>query len=84
MNPIVALAALIATIRDVKEGPESSFYLPLMGHIHVDTFQQLLGVAVKMGLCTVEHHYVRFTQPAPGSKGEELLKTIAAVEAKAA
>lgn len=84
MNPIVALAALISTIRDVKEGPESSFYLPFMGKLHVDTFQQLLGVAVKMGLCTVEHHYVRFTTPAPGSKGAELLEAIAAAEKKAA
>lgn len=80
MNPIIALAALIATIRDVKEGPESSFYLPFMGKLHVDTFQQLLGAAQKMGLCKVENHYVIFTAPHPGSKGDELLKAIARAE----
>lgn len=84
MDPLVALAALIATIRDVKEGPESSFYLPFMGKIHVDTFQQLLWVAQKMGLCKVENHYVIFTAPHPGSKGAELLAAIAAAEKKAA
>jgi hypothetical protein len=84
MDPLVALAALIATIRDVKEGPESAFYLPFMDKISLDLFQKLLGVAVKMGLCTVKSNYVRFTTPAPGSKGAELLAAIEAAEKKVA
>jgi hypothetical protein len=83
MNPTVALAALLSTLAEVKEGPESSFYLPFMGKLHVDTFQQLLGVLVKMDLAKVENHYVTFTQPPVGSKGEQLLLGVQEVFAKA-
>lgn len=84
MNPIVALAAILSTLYEVKEAPESSFYLPFMGSLHVDTFQQLMGVLVKMGLCKIDAHYVTFTTPAPGSKGAELLAAVLAAEKKAA
>jgi hypothetical protein len=83
MNPIIALAALLSTLDEVKEGPESSFYLPFMGKLHVDTFQQLLGILMKMGLAKIENHYVTFTQPVAGSKGEEMLLGVREVYAKA-
>lgn len=84
MNPIVALAAILSTLVEVKEGPESSFYLPFMGNLHVDTFQQLMGVLVKMGLCKIDNHYVIFTAPHHGSKGAELLAAVLAAKKKAA
>jgi len=84
MHPIVALAAILSTLVEVKEGPESSFYLPFMGKLHVDTFQQLMHVLVKMGLCKIENHYVTFTEPPMGSKGAELLIAVLTAEKKAA
>lgn len=76
MSPIAVIATIISTLDDIKEGPESSFYLPFMGKISLDTFQVILAVIVKHGLCKVENHYVTFTQPAPGSKGEEILNEV--------
>jgi hypothetical protein len=76
MNPMIALAALATTIEEVKEGPESSFYLPFMGQISLDTFQGILGVLSKMGICKVQDHYVTFTQPPVGSKGAQRLDGI--------
>ena len=76
MNPVIALAALASTIDEVKEGPESAFYLPFMGKISLDQFQGMLGILVKMGICKVENNYVTFTQPEVGSKGDALLKYV--------
>jgi len=73
MNPMIALAALASTIEEVKEGSESAFYLPFMGKISLDKFQAILGILSQMGICKVESHYVTFTTPPAGSKGEELL-----------
>lgn len=83
MHPTVALAALLSTLAEVKEGPESSFYLPFMDKINLDTFQAILGVLVKMNLAEVSNHYVTFTQPPVGSKGEQLLLGVMEVYAKA-
>lgn len=84
MHLVVALAAILSTLVEVKEGPESSFYLPFMGNLHVDVFNKAMGVLVKMGLCKIENHYVTFTTPTPGSKGEEFLTAIRKLEKRAA
>lgn len=75
-SPILVMGVILSTLDDVKEGPLSSFYLPFMGKISLDTFNQLMSTLVKMGLCTIDNHYVRAVTPEPGSKGEQLLSIV--------
>lgn len=84
MNPIAALAALALTIEEIKEGPESAFYLPFMGRIGLEEFQGLLLILQKLSICKVSNHYVTFIQPTPGTKGDELLKAFKVAERAAA
>lgn len=76
MSPIAILATIISTLDDIKEGPESSFYLPFMGKIDLQMFQSVMRTIEKLGLCKIVNHYVTFTVPAPGSKGEEVLNEV--------
>lgn len=76
MSPIAILATIVSTLDDIKEGPESSFYLPFMGQIDLQMFQAVIRTIEKHGLCKIQNHYVTFTQPAPGSKGEEILNEV--------
>lgn len=83
MSPIAVLITIVSTLDSVKEGPESSFYLPFMGKINLDTFQSAMRTIEKLGLCKIENHYVTFTTPAPGSKGEEVLNEVRRILAAA-
>jgi hypothetical protein len=81
MSNLAILAAILTTLAEIKEGPESSFYLPFMNDINLDQFNGIMGVLIKLDLCKIQNHYVTFTQPAVGSKGEELLDGVLKIAA---
>jgi hypothetical protein len=82
MDPIIALSVILSTLSETKEGPVSSFYLPFMGKLNIDTFNKLMNALVKMDLCKIDNHYVTFIDPAPGSKGAEFLAIVKDAEKK--
>lgn len=82
-DPLAILATIASTLEEVKEAPESSLWLPFMNDISLSQFHAILGVLIKMNVCTVSNHLVTYTEPTEGTDGARFMAEVRRIYAEA-
>jgi hypothetical protein len=72
------IAIMAATLRDTKEMHEGPAYAALMGHMSLNTFQDIVLLLKKMGICKSDGYVLRYVEPVAGSPAAKFMDALKA------